>query len=315
MFVFTKYSKLGASSRVRFFKYIELDYLSEPIEGINSLFNDGYIRALYSNRNVTIPALHGYLVRFLSLIKVLFNREIKLIWIEKELFPYIPIPFEVLFHFFGKKVIYDFDDAVFHNYDNKPLSFLYALKFKVLMSFSDLVFVGNKYLLSAVKSMGANNIAVIPTVVDFDSYLLKKNNLETGLNIASKKNVIIGWIGTPSTQKYLCIVDNAISRLQNELNFEVDLYLIGVSETLELKSKFIPVKWSEKTEVDSLLNIDIGIMPLYDSKFEKGKCGYKIIQYFACGKPVIASPIGVNDELIIAGENGFLCNDESEWYD
>lgn len=312
MYVFTKYSNLGASSRVRFFKYLDLGYINEPIDGINTLFDDKYVDALYKNNKKKSHVLLRYVIRFISFLYVLFNTKIKIVWIEKELFPYIPFPFELLLSFFGKKVIYDFDDAVFHNYNNSKLSSLFNLKFKSIMSFSDLVFAGNKYLYKSIKLMGAKNVHLIPTVVNFNEYLDKRNNYDR--LVCDTNCVKVGWIGTPSTQKYLSIVDNAIHKLQSELSVNVELYLIGVNSNLKLKSKFTIVNWTESTEIETLLQIDIGIMPLFDSSFEKGKCGYKIIQYFACGKPVLASPIGVNVELISDGNNGYLCKNENEWY-
>ncbi|EHZ6872719.1 glycosyltransferase family 4 protein, partial [Providencia rettgeri] len=129
---------------------------------------------------------------------------------------------------------------------------------------------------------------------------------KTGIN----NKIRIGWIGSPSTQAYLSIVDDAIFELQKKFN--VDLVLIGVNDRLKLKSKFTSIIWSEENEIINLSTFDIGIMPLFESNFEKGKCGYKIIQYFACKIPVVASPVGVNCTLV-EKNNGFLCKTTQEW--
>lgn len=314
MFVFTKYSWLGASSRVRFFKYLSLGFLSEKKIKVNTLFNDNYIKNLYSRKNKSITDLFvRYFIRLIFFFYSLFNIRVKKIWIEKELFPHIPIPFEVLFKLFRKKVIYDFDDAVFHNYDKSRLNFLFKFKFRMMMKYSDLVFVGNEYLFEQLSSMGAKNIKIIPTVIDLASYKEALINYDKNFN-QKVNSITIGWIGTPTTQKYLSLVDDAIHTLQSELSIDIKFNIIGANKDISLISDFEIIQWSEDTEIDNLLSIDIGIMPLFDSSFERGKCGYKLIQYFACKKPVLASPIGVNKSIVINGVNGFLCYTKDDWY-
>ncbi|QDO76388.1 glycosyltransferase family 4 protein [Aeromonas caviae] len=306
MFVFTKYDVSGASSRVRFFNYIKFKLLSFDAN-INSLFNDEYISNLYSMRgNSFFYVLKRYCIRIFFMFEAIFKKDDGLVWVEKELFPYIPIPFEFLFKLFGKKVIYDFDDAIFHNYDSRLFSSIFKWKFKVMMKNSHLVFAGNEYLSDKLSGMGAKNVVILPTVID-----------ENVTNIPKQKTnnhrLTVGWIGSPSTQKYLDIVDSVIVKLQNE--FEVDFCLIGANENIKLKSKVNIYKWSEETEYQLLSQFDVGIMPLYDSDFERGKCGFKILQYFAVSVPVVASPVGVNSSLIDNGIDGFLCFDEKDWYE
>jgi glycosyltransferase involved in cell wall biosynthesis len=122
--------------------------------------------------------------------------------------------------------------------------------------------------------------------------------------------VRIGWIGSPSTTKYLDVVAPAISELAEQT--PIVLMTMGASE---IEPKSFDVKqypWQESQETQFVADIDIGIMPLEDTDWERGKCGYKLIQYMACGKPVIASPVGVNKQ-IVSPELGFLCEDTSEW--
>ena len=312
MFVFTKYGALGASSRVRFLTYLALNLLPRDEIKINELFDDQYIKNLYSHKKSLIAIFCRYCLRFFTLFMVLFNKKYKTIWIEKELFPYIPLPFELLFTLFGKKVVYDFDDAVFHNYDKNRFSVLFKLKFEMLMKHADLVFVGNQYLYDHVTKMGAKKVKLIPTVIDLAAYNSQYLTYKEGHQPVEE--VCIGWIGSPSTEKYLSIIDAVITQLQDELDINIRLKLIGASKDLILTSNVEIIQWTQDTEIQNICAFDIGIMPLFDSNFEKGKCGYKIIQYFACRKPVLASPVGVNCSIIKPGTNGFLCETHEEWY-
>lgn len=311
MYVFTKYSKLGASSRVRFHKYIELgliDLGNEKLK-ISNLFNDEYLKLLYEGRRSKLITIKCYVNRLISVFLCCFSSH-RIVWIEKEIFPHIPIPFELMFKFFGKKVIFDYDDAVFHNYDKGLLSCFFKFKFRVISKFSDLMFVGNEYLRDYFVNLGCTNIKIIPTVIAIDRFDQKKKFL-------TQDRFVIGWIGSPSTQKYLSIVDDVIFSLQKKYNGSCDifLHLVGANDSVSLNSKFKIIPWSEETESLSISEFDVGIMPLFDSPFERGKCGYKLIQYFASRKAVIASPIGVNKSIVRHGVDGYLCIDSNEWYD
>jgi glycosyltransferase involved in cell wall biosynthesis len=123
--------------------------------------------------------------------------------------------------------------------------------------------------------------------------------------------VVIGWIGTQSTFKYLLLVKDVLNRLIADYN--VLVHIVGAKESLELGENEIHINWSEATEIDSILQFDIGIMPLLDTPWEQGKCAYKLIQYMACGLPVVASAVGANNDIVEHGKNGFLVNNELEW--
>ena len=122
---------------------------------------------------------------------------------------------------------------------------------------------------------------------------------------------VIGWIGSPTTAKFLLTIENVIKKALNEKSkfIIIGAKLPAVFERCSVESW----TWSLEAEIDLIHKLDIGVMPLVDTPFERGKCGYKLIQYMACGLPVIASPVGINKKIVRHGENGFLAGNEHEW--
>jgi glycosyltransferase involved in cell wall biosynthesis len=173
------------------------------------------------------------------------------------------------------------------------------------MKFSSCVIAGNSYLAERARVSGAKKIIILPTVIDIDAYKAKINY------VGSK--IVIGWIGSPSTFKYIKNNKAVFSKLLEKDN--VELHIIGTTENLELGDKVKYLKWTEETEVALISNFDIGIMPLENTPWELGKCAYKLIQYMGCGVPVVASAVGMNKELVDEGINGFLVNAEEQWLD
>ena len=173
------------------------------------------------------------------------------------------------------------------------------------MKYAGVVIVGNRYLAQRALDAGAKHIEIIPTVVYLKRYAVPSKE--------KKDPFVIGWIGTRSTfEKHLLLIKDWLIKAQQL--YRVELHLIGVAKTevfLGDHVKLIP--WTEDTEVAQLSRFDVGIMPLKDSSWEQGKCAYKIIQYLAMGIPVIASNVGMNAELCIPGETGFLANTEEEF--
>lgn len=299
----SRYGRLGASSRVRSLQYLPFIEQQDIHTDISPLFSDKYVSALYSGRSRWGLILSGYWKR----IKILFKAgSYDLIWIEKEVFPYLPAFAERFFSLMGIVYIVDYDDAIFHNYDRHRYWFVRALlgrKIDVVMRSSNLVIAGNDYLATRARTAGASWVEIIPTVVDVDRYEYKaqKNTSE----------LVVGWIGSPSTQRYLQTLLPVFERLKNE--FDIRFIAVGANQA-DLKKSVIEAKpWTEETESSIIQLFDIGIMPLTDTEWELGKCGYKLIQYMACGIPVIASEIGVNKKIVNNGVNGYLVNDLSEW--
>jgi glycosyltransferase involved in cell wall biosynthesis len=204
-------------------------------------------------------------------------------------------------------LVVDYDDAVFHRYDLHRSPVVRAVlgkKIDRIMQRANLTTAGNAYLADHAIAAGSQCVEWLPTVIDLDRYPLTASPREEGA-------VVVGWIGSPSTAGYLREVSVALAPLQAA--GRIRCVAVGARADQVLGTPFLAVEWHEETEVAELQRFDIGIMPLRDDPWARGKCGYKLIQYMACGLPVVASPVGVNTHLVTAGENGFLASTPDQW--
>jgi len=301
---FTKYTRNGASSRLRSYQYSS--YLSSA--GLECIYyplhSDKYLQLLYSKKPRLFEAALSYLYRLKVIISL---KKSDIIIIEKELFPYAPPFFECLLSRFGFKFIVDYDDAIHHNYDknkNFVIRLLLGNKIIRVMKYAKYVVVGNEYLYEYAKNNAIFNLIKIPTVIDEKKYFYKNNK---------NNKVNIGWIGTPVTSKFLAVLLPLFQKINKEFN--IDFTFVGARQE-DFEYNFIKcVDWCEDSEVKDIQGFDIGIMPLGNSFFEKGKCGYKLIQYMACGIPVVASSVGENNIIIDHSENGYLADSNEGWSD
>ena len=300
----TRYGPLGASSRVRAYQY--LPYLqSRGLEITTApLLGDYYQHDLYAGRRRRWGRIAGaYLRRFLQLAG---SRSFDLLWIEYELFPWFPAFAERLLA--GSQIPFavDYDDAVYHRYGlhrSRIVRRILGSKIDVIMRKATLVMVGNGYLQERARAAGARWIEYLPTVVDLERY--RTDPPRRGGTFT------LGWIGSPSTVRYLSSIAPVLSEFCKTR--DARLLVVGARDgPLErVPVEFRP--WTEQTEVAEILGFDVGLMPLPDEPWERGKCGYKLIQYMACARPVIASPVGVNAQIVDHGVNGFLARTPEEW--
>ena len=301
----TRYERLGSSSRVRFYQYFP--YLESQGVEIQSapFFKDAYVQNIYTGKAVNFSSvLYAYFKRLWSIFQ---SSKFDLIWVEKELFPWLPDWFERLLTTQGMPYVVDYDDAVFHRYDlHRSVLVRSLLKNKIdhVMSRAALVVAGNEYLADRAKQAGAKRIEYLPSVVDVSSYTTKTDSIGSPFRI--------GWIGSPVTAPYLEVVKDTLHQLVREA--DIGLTLIGAGERVPFPN--IPITilpWDETFERSIGRLFDVGIMPLMDGPFERGKCGYKLVQYMAGGLSVIASPVGVNRQMIEPGVNGYIASNTEEW--
>lgn len=301
-----KYTEKGPSSRYRLFQYVPLLRESFTIS-ISPFFDESYIESLLAGNQ---PPIYSALKSFFKRVfKIIFisSKNTKLVLIEYELIPYFPSIFESLLKLKGINFLTIYDDAVFHRYDksdNFIIKLILGNKIKNVMKKSSAVIVGNKYLEKYAINATNSKVYLLPTVVDTNLYQAKKIFSET---------IRIVWIGSPSTSKYLSRVDKILKNLSKDYSFEV--IVIGANNfqfSDDITQSY--VDYNDSNESSNLDEYDIGIMPLFDSDWEKGKCGFKLIQYMASGLPTIADNVGANSDITINGTTGFLCNSDSDWH-
>lgn len=297
-----RYGPVGASTRVRMLLYRPALEKAGIELTVSSLLDDDYVNALYAGRQGYGRIMEGYMRRIATL---LHSSEYDLIWLEKEALPWLPAMLETAMLPSSVPLVVDYDDAIFHRYDQHRkalVRYFLGRRIDKVMARADLVVAGNAYLASRARKAGAKWVEIIPTVVDLDRYHLTATEHELP---------IVGWIGSPATQHLLAGIAAPLSDVAQSSGLR--FVAIGARK-LPFAGEWCSMQnWSEDTEAHSIANIDIGVMPLPDLPWERGKCGYKLIQYMAAGKPVIASPVGVNIHIVRNGENGFLANTDEEW--
>lgn len=301
----SRYGRLAPSSRLRSSQYLPYLQTHGFHVTVAPLLGDGYVRNLYEGgRADPAGVVRAYVRRLGSLVR---SNHFDLVWIEYELFPWLPPWGEVFLSRLGIPYVVDYDDAVFHRYDmhrNRLIRKLLGRKIDSIMGRAALVIAGNQYLADRAGTAGARRVEILPTVVDLSRYPGKKE--ERGEDAFT-----IGWIGSPVTAGYLHLVSAALREVA--ARGDVSVVLVG-SGPITLDG--IPCKvrpWSEAREAVDIGAFDVGIMPLPDTPWTRGKCGYKLIQYMACSIPVVASPVGVNTEIVEHGGTGFLAGNREEW--
>lgn len=294
------YGPLAASTRLRLTQY------APGLAGIGfnlttqSLLNDAYLRSRFEGHHLPIGSL---LTSGWERLRLLLKKDsYQLAIVHCELFPLLPARVERLL--LSVPYVYDFDDAFYLRYRRGALAGLQPFlgrKFDSVMSGAAAVTAGNRTLAAYARRFNANTVD-LPTVVDTDRYKVR--------GTGARGPFTVGWIGSPSTAAYLADLVVPLARLGED--GPVRLVIVGGKAPAIPGVEVIEVPWSEQEEVSLICTFDVGVMPLPDDDWARGKCALKVIQYMACGVPVVASRVGANLD-VVTQECGYLVQGDQEW--
>ena len=308
----TKYENMAASSRYRFLNYLPLleahgiDITTEP------LLSNSYVARRQTNQRASFREV---VKAFLGRIKVVLkSRRYDVIWVEGELFPRLPAIFERILRRLDIPFVVDIDDAIFHAYDRHPSKVYRSVmsrKIDIVMSRASAVVAGNAYLAERARAAGAANVVLVPTAIDHMAYSSAATPAQAKKQMNGRQ-LTVGWIGSPVTAHYLRTVEPALARFTDKRNSK--LVLVGAGDVDLNVDRLDKRSWSPQSELADIASFDIGIAPLADGAWERGKCGLKAIQYMGMGVPVVASDCGALPSIVGEPASGLLYRDDEEFY-
>jgi len=243
----------------------------------------------------------GFKNRIIWIMKIMIERFSQVVKINKCNYDCVILQREMVstLHTFERyinaKVILDVDDAI---YLHKGGHFI-----KKIAKKSNAVICGNTFLAEKFSAWN-KNVHIIPTAVDTDKFIPKQFSHDY-----SKQKITIGWVGTSGGFRYLNLIENAIHHILSKHENIEFLVISNEKPRFKIIENFQYIKWSPEDEVENFQKLDIGIMPLENDEWTKGKCSYKMLQYMSCGIPVVVSAVGMNNEVLLKGNIGFGASD------
>jgi len=304
---FSKSSIIGPSSRYRVFQFLPhfqtagIDCRVDPLFG-ETYFSILEVRPSALRTLLKVPYVFACFLKRLWRLLTLGRRD--LIVIEGQLFPYAPPLAERLLHWCRYRVAIEMDDAIY-------LTPGHEKKMPALLSMATGAIVGNDRLAAYAKQF-SSRVSVVPTVVDTERFMPDPTR-SAGSPEHSSEPITIVWIGLAYNLKYLDVLAPALRALQSRFRVMLRVVCSQAPRVPGVEIEFRP--WDFQREVADLQDATIGVMPLENTEWARGKCGLKLLQYLAVGLPAVASPVGVNGDIIVNGENGFLASTEQDWYE
>lgn len=299
--VLCRYDARGASSRLRILRFLPSLEQKGIAFDVHPFFGPAYLKALYAGDRLNRwDILSSYLRRG----GIMGKARPDLIWLEKEFLPWLPHWVERAVLPRGIPYVVDFDDAWSLRYTTHcraPVRRLLGDKFRGVIQGAAAVVAGNGVLEDWARDLGAARVHRVPTVVDPERYVVTPS---------PDGPFTIGWIGTPITARYLHTLAPVLRRLTAA--GPLRLRVVGAPHFTMEGVTVEALPWSEETEARLIAGMHVGIMPLPDEPWERGKCGYKLIQYMAAGRPVVASPVGANLDIVTPAV-GYLVGNEEAW--
>jgi glycosyltransferase involved in cell wall biosynthesis len=302
----------GAGCRFRVSQYIPY-FASHGIEvTVRSFYTRDFFRLVYRRGHFMRKSVSflGLLARRLLVLRELGRYDLVLLY--REAIPLGPPLMERAIARRGLPIVFDFDDAIFLSNvseANRSVAFLKdTSRTAKIIAFSTHVVVGNGFLADYARQFNPA-VTVIPTAVDTTRFIPRADRTRLPAT-----GPVVGWIGSPTTFHYLETLAPILREAASRHAFT--LKVSGAGKPVQFQGVRVDdVPWSLEREVELFNTCDIGVYPLEDDDWARGKCGFKAIQFMACGVPVVAAAVGVNREIIRDGENGFLASTPAEWRD
>jgi glycosyltransferase involved in cell wall biosynthesis len=305
----------GAGCRFRiaqFIPYLESVGITVTLD---SLFTPEFFRLVYKPGHYAQKAATFIALSLKRLNSLRRSSQFDLILVYREMFPLGPALIERMLAARQRPpIVFDFDDAIFLPNVSDANRLIGALKqpqkVASIIRHSDHVIAGNEFLADYARRFN-RAVTTIPTSVDTERFVpsaqAREGDRPTGVG-----QPIVGWIGSPTTASYVRGLADVLRRVRERQPFV--LRISGAGESLSIPGVSVDNRpWSLEDEVTLFNTCDVGVYPLADDEWSKGKCGFKAIEFMACGVPVVASAVGVNRTIVQDGANGFLAGSDDEW--
>jgi glycosyltransferase involved in cell wall biosynthesis len=302
----------GAGCRFRVSQYIPFLRDAGFDVTVSPFYSREYFSFVYRPGNYLRKAAGFAKLTLRRLNELSTIRQYDLVLLYREAIPIGPPFIERRIARMGIPIVYDFDDAIFLpavSEANQAVAFLkHPGRVAEILKLSQQVTVGNEFLASYARQFNSR-VTVIPTAVDTDRFVPRADAAS-----GEPRKLVVGWIGSPTTFRYLELLKDVLAQVAARHPFT--LKVSGAGRRVDFPGVDVQVApWSIADEVTLFNTCDIGVYPLTDDDWSRGKCGFKAIQCMACGVPVVAAAVGVNRDIITHGVNSMLASTPQEWVD